>query len=897
MATNKKPFIVQKRHFTFVGGIALCLFSVVLILNVGYFARALALPFTYSFGLMSYFFYIFLYIYGLSLFFREKGMKIRFNNYFFGILILFLSAVMIATLVVSSGAMVDGVLVKISYKDDIANNVYGFKTFYNKYVFEAIDGLNSGTAYWKASFINLFQGNKFGGGFVGYAIVGALNGFITSTGTWVVSILIALLGLFVMFFPVFRKLFLKNKKAKAEKPSKEVEERSERIKVSRIENVNSISTASKLENEHPQTEVQERPQPLNSQVINFVNRNEPEPSSQMSGNYGSTSSFVPARFAKYQTKQVVSEPNREVEPVLDPISGEQALMNANKEVTRSEQMQLNFNERPVLDEQLVSAKPEFIEPVNVTVNRGSIEPVQPQPQPQPQMQSIPVQQEVVRKPIKWIPPSTNLLETLEVGEAIEENNRVANERMAAINEVFDDFKVGAFCNSFVVGPAVTRYNIEYSSNVSVKNVDRLVDDLSRRLGGVSARFESVVVGKVYSGLEVPNYRITAVPFKETYESLPDVKKHPLAVAFGKSIDNEFVIRDFDEFPHILVAGTTGSGKSVFTQSLICTLIMRNSPEDLKIVLIDPKKVEMNKYRDIPHLLCPVINDANIAKLTLSKLVDEMNRRYELLDEAYCSNIKSYNRDAEENGKEKLPYIIVFIDEYADLVDVCKDISQPVVSIAQKARAAGIHMLIATQRPSTNIITGVIKGNLPTRVALAVAMQVDSVTILGSGGAEKLLGKGDMLVQSPLVSRTSLCRLQSCFIQDKEIKHIVGYLKEHYECFYDPNFTNLVDASAQAAGDVIGSPEFQAGLDNSEEAKYQEVKGWVMANNYMSMSRIQRECSVGFNRAGRFFKRLQDEGIVDTETEGNKGCPVLVHDQFYEGSAETDIPTSIDQTEF
>ena len=207
------------------------------------------------------------------------------------------------------------------------------------------------------------------------------------------------------------------------------------------------------------------------------------------------------------------------------------------------------------------------------------------------------------------------------------------------------------------------------------------------------------------------------------------------------------------------------------------------------------------------------------------------------------------------------------------------------------------MLIATQRPSTNIIDGVIKGNLPTRVALAVASQVDSVTILGEGGAEKLLGRGDMLAQSPILSRTGRVRLQSCFIQNKEILRIVGYLREHYEPNYDPNFCNLLEAAKQAAAqEVLGSPEFQAGLENSEEEKYQSVKEWVMANEYMSMSRIQRECSVGFNRAGRFFKRLQDEGIVDTETEGNKGCPVLVHDKFYDGTAETDVPVSSDQSE-
>ena len=206
------------------------------------------------------------------------------------------------------------------------------------------------------------------------------------------------------------------------------------------------------------------------------------------------------------------------------------------------------------------------------------------------------------------------------------------------------------------------------------------------------------------------------------------------------------------------------------------------------------------------------------------------------------------------------------------------------------------MLIATQRPSTNVITGVIKANLPTRVALMVASATDSITILGEGGAETLLGKGDMLVQSPLVSRVGMVRLQGCFIQNKEILHIVGYLKEHYECMYDPNFCNLETASKQEANQLLVSSDFQAMAENSEEDKYQAVKEFVMANEYMSMSKIQRDMGVGFNRAGRFFKRLQQEGIVGTVPDGNKGCPVLVHDKFYDGNPETDIPVSYDVSE-
>ena len=374
------------------------------------------------------------------------------------------------------------------------------------------------------------------------------------------------------------------------------------------------------------------------------------------------------------------------------------------------------------------------------------------------------------------------------------------------------------------------------------------------------------------------------------------KKHPLSVPFGKNISGDVVYADFDEFPHLLVAGTTGSGKSIYTHSIIATLIMRNSPDDLKLVLVDPKRVEMTKYREMPHLLCPIITEADKAKVMLTKLVDEMNNRYEMFAEADgCSNIKQYNEWAKDCGQDLLPYIIVVIDEYADLVDTCKDISQPVVSIAQKARAAGIHLLISTQRPSTNVITGVIKGNLPTKVALKTSLQVDSITIIGEAGSEKLLGKGDMLVQSPLVSSVSVTRLQGCFISNKEILRIVGYLKEHYETHYDENYLDLVDHSKESATSKVLSGEVEKEADAAEEAKYQSIKEWVMSQQFVSMSKIQRECAVGFNRAGRFFNRLQKEGIVSTEQDGaTKGCKVLVHDEYTDSS---DIVTSDELTRY
>ena len=865
MPKEKKKFKLEKKHFTFFGGITLCLLSVALILNVGYPARAVAFPFVYLFGIGSYVFYLFLYAFGLFMFFKEKAMRIRPISIYFGSIIIFISALMIATLAATKDSMI---------------TLSGFASTY-KQVLYGIDGINSSSAYWKASFINLFRGNNFGGGLAGYAMVGTLNSvFKGVAGTWAIAIIVGLLGVFVIFFPAIRKIVLSNKKKSESSKKTQAKPTRDLYDEQRVNSDAIIATAGDIDHINEPTPVLVQPQQSTFEKTDISDRGDFYPSHQDSMVYSGSSNFVPAMYSRFLVKQ---QPVEKVHVEPTPMANPQPVVN--------EQMSLDFDAKQELNENLVTAKPEFVQPQPVM---PSVAPIN---RPQPAMVEQPVVEQVERKPIKWVPPSTALLENLEVQGALDLNNSVAEERMIAINEVFENFHVGARCISYVVGPSVTRYNIEYANNVSVRSVEKLVDDISIRLGGVNARFEGVVEGQRYSGLEIPNAKITPVSFKEVFEQLPDVKEHPLAVMFGKNIDGKCIGADFDEFPHVLVAGTTGSGKSIYNHSLVCTLISRNSPEDLRLVLVDPKQVEMSKYEDLPHLLCPIINDANVAKLTLSKLVDEMNRRYGVLKATGCSNIKQYNELREDDPSlEKMPYIVVFVDEYADLVDVCKDINGPIVSIAQKARAAGIHMLIATQRPSTNVITGTIKGNLPTRIALAVASYVDSSTILNEGGAEKLLGKGDMLVSSPLVSRVGMVRLQGCFIQNKEILRIVGYLKEHYPVYYDPNFCNLEEAARQDAADVIGSPEFTSSQEAGEEAKYQSVKEWVMACDYMSMSKIQRECGVGFNRAGKFFKRLQTEGIIGTEVEGNKGCPVLISDKFYEGDADTDIPVSTDQSE-
>ncbi len=579
-------------------------------------------------------------------------------------------------------------------------------------------------------------------------------------------------------------------------------------------------------------------------------------------------------------------------PIVPPIKEEPVAAPTSTEVEdafEEEEEDVNLIEsRPVveepvpevrqIDETLVTAQPVFQELKEV-----------PSITPEPDVKPV----EEVKKPrqrVVWIPPSTDILATYEIQDALDQNQKVAEERMLVINKTLADFKIGARCIGYKIGPSVTRYSIEYDPNVTLKSVERIEQDISLRLGGVMSRFAAIIQGEPYSGFEVPNATITTVSFKDVITALPDPKKKPMTVAFGKDISGNVIFADYAEFPHLLVAGTTGSGKSIYVHSIISTLIMRMSPDDLKVVLVDPKKVEMTKYKDMPHLLCPIITEAEKAKVCLQKLVEEMERRYELFaTNPEISGIKDYNEWAKENKEETLPYILVILDEYADLVDNCKEISQPVVMIAQKARSAGIHLLISTQRPSTNVITGVIKGNLPTHVALTTASYTDSMTIIGEGGAEKLLGKGDMLVQSPLVSRSGVVRLQGCYIQNKEIVHIVNYLKEHYETHYDENYLDLVDHSKEPATNALAPGEVEKESSVEEENKYQSIKEWVMTQEFVSMSKIQRECSVGFNRAGRFFNRLQKEGVVATTQDGSsKGCRVLVHDKYYDGD---DVVTS------
>ena len=895
MAKEKKKIIPEKKHFAYVGGIALCLLSIILIVDIGWFARAIAFPFLFLFGIVAYVFYILFYIEGIYLLFKEKSLKIDHKIRIVGFFVSLVSLLILVSLIVCSTKGVN-----LALHSDETAGTQGFWDYFKGTLDSIKNDKTEQTGFFAPTYLDVFNRYPFGGGILGYFLTGLLNQFVGKVGSYILSILALIIGLGLFFLPTIIKVVKKQMQNQGmevkEKPKAEKKKsffsslfNKEEKTNDTVRNVDVVSSASSLNDgvSTPRSDVQVTPirdnsvfldsQPfyqnsgngqftlarfhtsldMDESVSRPVNNPQPAPAPQnVIAPRFMQNSFMEEEPAKEEVKEVT---NTEVNPREKET---QILLDATERQNKMEQMSIFEEEnKQAYDPSLVYAQPVYQEPK--VIRQGEAAQIRPP-----------------KERIKFIPPDISLLNDYEMVTNDDENQEVALARQAAINETFDNFKIGARCTGFIVGPSVTRYNIEYDSNVSVAAVKRYIEDLCVRLGGVGARFEQIVPGERFSGLEIPNASTSSVSFKEIMVNLPEADKHPLAIGFGKNISGKIIQADFNDFPHCLVAGTTGSGKSVFVHSVLMTLIMRNSPDDLKLILIDPKQVEMNMYDNLPHLLTPIINDAQRARNVLVKLCDEMDRRYSLFKEAKVLDMKNYNRWAKDNNRETLPYIIIIFDEYADCVDQCKEISQPVVRIAQKARAAGIHMLIATQRPSVNVVTGVIKGNLPTHIALMTSNAVDSSTILNEGGAEKLLGKGDMLVQSPLVSRIGCVRLQSPYVTQDEIRNVVTYLIDNYPVSYDPEYDDVKEEQIFTNPSPLSATVVKP-TGNPEDDMYPAIKDWAMAQEYVSMSRIQREFGTGFNRAGRLFKRLQDEGIVasapDTASSA-KGCRVLVHDE-------------------
>lgn len=504
----------------------------------------------------------------------------------------------------------------------------------------------------------------------------------------------------------------------------------------------------------------------------------------------------------------------------------------------------------------------------------------------------------IKLPAYVFPDASMLDEPTANEESLSLASAQAEQDVRVMNETLLALHAGAKVTSFKIGPSVTRYDVELDPGVSVTSIGRFEPDISRCLAGRPARFVPIVQGRTTSAFEIGNTKRMSVCFKEVFSALPSGPDDNMVVPFGKSIDGNVVYADLSSFPHMLVAGTTGSGKSIFIHSMLLTLLMRNRPEDLKLIMVDPKQVEFTAYDDMPNLLCPTIVSAEKANVAFQKLADLMDRRFELLRKAKVRDIRSYNGFyAPKNNKRRLPFIVVVVDEFADLAGQCKDVAEPIQRLGQKGRACGIHMIIATQRPDANTISGTIKSNLPTTVCLMVKNSIDSNVVLHAKGGESLLDHGDMLIECPKLGR-SLIRAQGAMVGEyTELQRVPDFIRSQMRPIYDPEFLNLEpEQQSEAAAAMVEMPNGAAMKGMADEEKYQTIKSVIMQQESTSISQIQRNFGVGFPRAGKIIARLQSEGIVAKVSDApgsSKGLKVLVRIDPNEGAVSNgDTPGSL-----
>ena len=433
------------------------------------------------------------------------------------------------------------------------------------------------------------------------------------------------------------------------------------------------------------------------------------------------------------------------------------------------------------------------------------------------------------------------------------NEAEIDQQISNLLDKLRKFKIDGDVVRTYTGPIVTTFEFRPAPHIKVSKILTLQDDLAMALKAQTIRIQAPIPGKDVVGIEVPNQNLETIYLKEILES--EVFKNassPLTMALGKDIVGAPFVTDLKKLPHLLIAGTTGSGKSVGINAMLLSLLYRNSPQTLRLMMIDPKMLEFSIYNDIPHLLTPVITEAKKAITALSNMVAEMERRYKIMSQTRTKNIESYNEKMKSEGGDQFPYIVVIIDELADLMMTSgKDVELYIGRLAQMARASGIHLIVATQRPSVDVVTGLIKANLPSRISYRVGQRIDSKVILDQMGAESLLGRGDMLFTPP--GSPGVIRLHAPFASEKEIETIVNFLKEQQDVIYDEKFLAEEGSSAGSAAGVLGEEEL--------DELYEEAKEIILSEQKTSISYLQRRLKIGYNKAANIIEQMEKMGVL------------------------------------
>ncbi len=473
-----------------------------------------------------------------------------------------------------------------------------------------------------------------------------------------------------------------------------------------------------------------------------------------------------------------------------------------------------------------------------------------------------IEKGTIEKPKNFKLPSTDFLQ-----KPVKMDTQVNEEQLDAkiedLIEKLAHFKIEGDVVRTYAGPVVSTFEFKPAANIKVSKILNLQDDLAMALRAQTIRIQAPIPGKDVVGIEIPNETVETIYLREIFESkLFQESSSPLTMVLGKDIVGKPFITDLKKLPHLLIAGTTGSGKSVGINSMILSLLYKNSPDNLKLLMIDPKMLEFSIYNDIPHLLTPVITKAKQAIVALNNMVAEMERRYTLMAETRTKNIENYNDKAKKEGEVTLPYIVVIIDELADLMMTSgKDVEYSIARLAQMARASGIHLIVATQRPSVDVVTGLIKANLPSRISYKVGQKIDSKIILDQMGAESLLGRGDMLFTPPGMS--GVVRLHAPWSSETEIEKIVEFLKAQRTAVYDKRF--LLEE-----GGLSSDAPNRDGIEEELDELYDEARGIILSDKKTSISYLQRRLQIGYNRSARIIEQLENNGILSApNAKGNR----------------------------
>ena len=785
---------------------------------------------------------------------------------------------------------------------------------------------------WKVSFIDsddTVSVDTLGGGMLGYIFYGALNSVtgsnhvITSVISWIIFGGVAFIFLapyFSKFIKVSKKTYGKHKdKKEAKKKEKENKKQQEELLRKQREeskpinfNISSGVMNSKQDDLLETTEIN----------ITGDNFSYSESKNRRSRKLNSLldvfdEDIYPSSMKKVDEYQEIEETNEVIltdgninlEPTEDvtevfTLNDISSSVNSDEKIIINENVSLDETETVVIDD-LVGDNKEIVQEIveeqdentnesiassntyvftyeNKTENKETIEPLFEKATIEKEKEEVvekeEIEQEIDLFKVPYDLPPLYLLKDATDNGANAQNAEIARVKADILMEKMKELNVSATINAFVVGPSVTRFEISLAPGVRVGSFTNLQEDFKLALGVNSIRIESPIPGKSAIGIEVPNTYRAMVSMKEIITQMPN-KKHKLYVPVGKDITGVPLSFPICDMPHCLISGATNSGKSVCANTIILSLLMNYKPSEVRMIMVDPKRVEMAFYKDIPHLLCPIITDAEKARVALDKLCNEMDKRFTTFSKVSVKNIASYNELMVANNQNKMPFIILVVDEFAELM-LCKNhniVEEKIQKLAQLGRAAGIHLILSTQRPDVNVIPGTVKSNLPCRMTFRLSSLVDSRTVIDVGGAEKLLNNGDMLLLTP--DFTGLRRVQGVYVSDKEITDVVEYCKKQVGPEYDKEFSDLRTVEEKEQEEKL---KFALSGNNKDEeietdALFEEIKVFVIKEQKASTSYLQRKFNIGYGRAARYIDMLEDMGIVGPEN-GSKPREVLVQSE-------------------